>query len=94
VKPQVTYEATPVVWIHVRGEPASAEEQNRAYLPICPRDGGLVTRLNAFLRRSEIYSAIRVGSSGGGEYTGGFHADDAKKIIAFLRKEGCRTAKR
>lgn len=92
-KPIVTYETTPVVWIHVRGEQASEVEQARARLPICPRDGGLVERLHAFMAANDIYRAIGPGHSGGGEYAGGFFAPHAKMIEEFLKREGCEKTK-
>ena len=93
MKPAVTYSSYRIIWIEVRGELPSAEEQARAPLPITPRDDGLVRRLLEFMRVESIYRAIGAGSSGGGTYGGGFYEPDAKKIITWLRKEGCTRTK-
>lgn len=90
MKPKVTFVATPIVWIEVMGEPASDEQQARAAFPICPNDGGLVLRLSQFMEKEEIWRAVRPGHAGGGSYSGGFYEPHAKKIIAWLRKEGCK----
>ena len=94
MKPKVTFVATPIVWIEIMGEPASEEEQRRAALPICPNDGGLVLRLLEFMQKEDIYRAVGAGHSGGGSYSGGFWEPHAKKIIAWLRKEGCGRTRR
>jgi hypothetical protein len=90
-KPRITYEATPIVWIEVKGEPATEEEQRKHSLPLVPRDGGIVLRLHAFMEEHGIYRAVRPGHSGGGGFSGGFYEDHAEKIIRFLNREGCKT---
>ena len=92
-KLRITYEATPIVWIEVRGEAPSKAEQAMAPLPVARRDGGLVGRLLGFMNAHDIYRAVRPGHAGAGEYSGGFYAFHAKQIISFLKKEGCTKTK-
>lgn len=90
---KITFETTPVIWIHVRGEKPTEEQQRHVPGILARRDGGLVQRLLKFMDERGIYRAITVGHCGAGEYAGGFHLVDAKKIAAWLRKEGCKRTK-
>ena len=82
--PRVTYHATPVVWIHIRGEKKDTNSSR------VRSDGGLVTRFLEWCLSNEVYTApeVRAGYSGGGGHAAAYHVEDAERAIAWLRENG------
>lgn len=51
-------------------------------------DGGMVQKFLGFLTKNKIYTVIRGGFSGAGQYQGFFCLEDADKIRVWLEQEG------
>ena len=81
--PKVTFQLTPVVSVIIKGEGKNSRR-------IARDDGGLVLRFLRFQLDEKIFEVIRGGSSGAGVYYGLFTAEDAKKIEAWLLKQGAK----
>lgn len=82
--PKITYRTTPIVWIDIKGE----EHPDDSILRVRD-DGGLIRRLNLYLLEEEIYPAVHTGSGGGGRDAHGYFAEDAEKIVVWLKEQGC-----
>lgn len=85
-RPKVTFATMPVVAIFVSGERA---EQPPGALPVLPNDGGLIQHLYDFMRAAGIGDAVSAGHSGGGTMLKFFSGNDAKKVLGWLKAQGC-----
>jgi hypothetical protein len=76
----------PTVAVIIRGEPA---KQVPGCLPMLPNDGGLIKRLLGFMSAAGISDVLAAGHVGGGTMLKFFTAGDAKKVVGWLKAQGC-----
>jgi len=87
----VTFSATHVVAIRIRGETPSARSGDVpgfGPLPRLPVDDELVGRFGDWLMKEGIYSAFPGGVHGGGLHIGLYRVEDAERIAEWLRQQG------
>ena len=79
--PRVTFTASPVVWVVIKGEERDEYETRD--------DGGLIGRFMAWMLKERVFqSRAGGGTVGGGVFMGAFAPADAERVIDWLRAEG------
>lgn len=77
----VGFVKTELVWFDIKGAFVG-----RMMTRADPDD--VIGKFFDWMRENKIYSAV-ASTSGGGMYIGGFYSEDAPKVEAWLREQGC-----
>lgn len=80
---KVTFSATHVVAIHIRGEPHP--DKTKMYVPI---DDGKLLQLMTWCREQELYPRMPSGHTGGGSHLGFYDPKDAERVVEKCRELG------